>query len=125
MSEDLDAVDFHYFIEAFELRWTHFGVGLCEFGHNAWAFASRSFVQVCLGSYRAEGAVSERGGGALLSLESTHARLHSRLPRWEMCGDVWGKGHQIRSCAVASEIFAPDPTFQFGEVVFRAHSIAA
>ena len=26
MGEDLDAVDFHYFIEAFELRWTHFGL---------------------------------------------------------------------------------------------------
>src|SRR5690349_16000837 len=26
MSEDLDAVDFHYFIEAFERQWTHFGL---------------------------------------------------------------------------------------------------
>jgi len=41
----------------------------------------------------------------------------------KMRGDIRRKQDQIRSCAVAREIFAADPALQPGQVVFRPQPV--
>ena len=109
-----------------------YGCGLCLCPFVAWgkhsnlvAFASSSpALWPHAPQHKTRRSAGAAAGAFCFLNQGAQGRIHGFFVG-KMCGDVWRKEHQICSCAVASEIFATDSTFQFREVVFPAHAIAA